>query len=240
MMASSCTNSDCSSNNFIAKCTASANPECYAISIIVTADAKPLTQWGCTDTALTTTILPAYEGASKSETSTSTSSSSLTTSSTTPSVTSPPLPSTEGSSKANNTPAIIGGVIGGLVVVGALVFGIVYLIMRDRKRKRELQAQQSQQHPDWSPGSPAPTSAVTEYHPDGFIGCNVYGEPIGALSAGSDDGGHNWKAWSRVDRDKKGAQDRVTSCGVGLGAGGQGNIYGFVEAEARTIHEAPA
>lgn len=67
------------------------------------------------------------------------------------------------------------------------------------------------------------------YAPEGFIGCNVYGEE--PRTNVTEDPPKNWSAWSRVNRDKKVPKDRITSCGD--------NMYGVAEAEGRMVHEAP-
>ncbi|KAJ4360597.1 uncharacterized protein N0V89_001163 [Didymosphaeria variabile] len=192
-----------------------------------------MSEYGCTDTATTTEIPLLYSGYSapgSGDTSTSSSSSTSSTSSPTPSET--PQQVTKGDGKPNNTPAIIGGVLGGLVIIGALVFAIVFLLLRDRRRKREAQLnQQPQQHQDWEGPPPTPGMSEVHYNPDGFIGCNVYGEEPRTTT--TEDPPKNWKAWSRVSRDKKVPQDRVTSCG-------EQGPYGAVEAEGRMVHEAPA
>lgn len=225
---------DCSSNDYIAKCSLTANPECYEFNFVYTTAGRITTmhEWGCTDTAITTEVPLTWSGYSAPGSGgTSTSSSSSTTS---PAPTVTPQQVTKGDGKPNNTPAIIGGVLGGLAIVGALVFAIVFLVLRDRRRKREAQLEQPQpqQHQDWAaPPPPMPGMSEVHYNSDGFIGCNVYGEEPRVSMA--DDTPKNWSAWNRFSRDKKVPQDRVTSCG-------EQGMYGFAEAEGRMVHEAPS
>lgn len=191
-------------------------------------------EWGCTDTATTADIPLTWSGYSAPGSGDTSTSSSLSTSQTT----SPPAPSgtpqqaTKGDGKPNNTPAIIGGVLGGLVIIGALIFAIVFLVLRDRRRKREAKlSQQPQQHQDWAAPPPTPGMSEVHYSPEGFIGCNVYGEEPRVST--TEDPPKNWKAWNPVSGDKKVTQDRVTSCG-------EQGLYGAVEAEGRMVHEAPS
>lgn len=64
---------------------------------------------------------------------------------------------------------IVGGVVGGLVVVGAVAFGIIFLIMRNKKSKQNDAAGAGQ--PFIGSGSAGP-AGVTEYKPQngGFYG----------------------------------------------------------------------
>jgi hypothetical protein len=233
LLSKSC-DSDCSKNDFIAKCSLTANPECYEFQFVYTTGARTTTmkEYGCTDTATTTEIPLTWSGYSapgSGDTSSSSSSSTSPTPSSTPSET--PQQVTKGDGKPNNTPAIIGGVLGGLAIVGALVFAIVFLVLRDRRRKSEAQLnQQPQQHQDWAAPPPTPRMSEAHYIPEGFIGCNVFGEE--PRTSTSEDPPKNWRAWNRVSRDKKVPQTRVTSCG-------EQGMYGAVEAEGRMVHEAP-
>lgn len=231
LLSRSC-DSSCSNNDFITKCTASANPECYEFQFVYTLGARTTTmkEYGCTDTATTGTIPLVPDGFTSSDASTSSSSASST-SFDTPTPSETPQQVIKGGGNPNNTPAIIGGVIGGLALVSALVFAIVFLLLRDRRRKREAKLnQQPQQHQDWAGPPPTPSMAEVQYNPDGFVGCNAYGEePRSTVT--DDDPQKNWMAWSRTNRDKKVLQDRVTSCGDGM--------YGAVETEGRMVHEAP-
>lgn len=189
-------------------------------------------EYGCTDTATTGTVPLLPSGYTTSGPSTSSSSfSSSSTAVNSPSPSEPPQQVTKGDGKPNNTPAIIGGVIGGLALLSALVFAIVFLLLRDRRRKREAQLNQApQQHQDWAGPPPTPGMAEVQYNPDGFVGCNAYGEEPRSTITGEDPP-KNWMAWGGGDKDKKGPQDRVTSCGEGM--------YGAVETEGRMVHEAP-
>ncbi|KAF1969562.1 hypothetical protein BU23DRAFT_237509 [Bimuria novae-zelandiae CBS 107.79] len=245
ILSKSC-DSDCSKDDFIAKCTASANPECYELQFVYTLGARTTTmkEYGCTDTAITTTlpVTPhGYSAPGSGDTTSSSSSSTLSMDSPTPTPT--PQQVTKGDAHPNNTPAIIGGVIGGLALLSALIFAIVFLILRDRRRKREALSLVPQQHHDWPASAPAPPPLIpgmaeVHYTPDGFVGCNVYAdEPHTAVT---DDGTFvatpntsNWKAWGRVNRDKKGPQERVTSCG-------DDGLYGPGEIQGTQIHEAPS
>lgn len=236
LLSKSC-DGDCSKNDYVTKCSASANPECYEFQFIYTLGPNPTTmkEYGCTDTA-TTAVIPltpdGYSAPGSGSTSTSLSSSTSSTSSPTPIET--PQQATKGDGSTNNTPAIIGGVIGGLALLSALIFAIVFLVLRDRRRKRELaQSQASQQHHDWAGPPLTPGMSEVHYSPDGFIGCNVYGEdPRSAVTEDSSNDTKNWKTWGRVSREKKIPQDRITSCG------GDG-MYEAVETQGRQIHEAP-
>ncbi|KAF9741563.1 hypothetical protein PMIN06_011188 [Paraphaeosphaeria minitans] len=225
----------CSSNDYIAKCSLTANPECYEFHFVYTTAGRTTTmkEWGCTDTATTGEIPLTWSGYSTPGSGdTSTSSSSLTSPTTSPTPTETPQQVTKSDGKPNNTPAIIGGVLGGLVIVGALIFAIVFLVLRDLRRKREVQlAQQPQEHQDWAAPPATPGISEVHYSPEGFIGCNVYGEEPRVST--TEDPPKNWKAWNGVGRDKKVPQGRVTSCG-------EQGIYGAVEAEGRMVHEAPS
>ena len=235
LMSASCSDSSCSKNNFIAKCTASANPECYEFDFVYTIGPRTTTmkEWGCTDTALTTEIPLVYSGySSPGSADTTTSSSSSSSSTPIPSETNTPLQVKQGAGNPNNTPAIIGGVLGGLVIVGALIFAIVYLLLRDRRRKLNAQMHQ-QQHQDYST-APSDAPGMVEHNADtgGFIGCNEYGTEVRSATP-EHRSPRDWNAWSTVDRDKKGPQDRVTSCAFD-------GPYGAIETEGRPVHEAPA
>ncbi|KAF2690151.1 hypothetical protein K458DRAFT_399527 [Lentithecium fluviatile CBS 122367] len=232
LMSASCTDEACSSNGFTAKCTGSAAPECYEWYFVYSTDkVTTLTEFGCAAEATTATIERTYSGyvdpnASTSETLVST---KTTTETTTPTLSAgtTPLTATQNTSKSNNTPAIIGGAIGGLVVVGAIITLIVFLLLRDRRHKREQKrdAAAEAQHQSWISNPSGPAPGVTEYNPDGFSPTT--------------------SPW--LDQGKPWHKGSPTDCGVNGGFVGpdgrrgrdDATLFGFVETAGTQVHEAP-
>lgn len=219
LMSASCTDKKCSSDDFTAKCTASEAPECYEFFYVYsTGNVRTLTEYGCTAKATTAIIERTYSGYIDPNASTEDSvSTSTTTETTTPTPTlgTTPLAATEGDSKSNNTPAIVGGTIGGLVVIGAIITLIIFLFLRDRKQKREAATHQS-----WVTNQSGPAPGVTEYNPSGFSSpTSPYLEQT--------------KVWTPASPD----------CGVEVGFGGRKNdgatLFGVVETAGREVCEVP-
>jgi hypothetical protein len=218
LMSASCTDKKCSSDGFIAKCTASEAPECYEhLYVYSTARVTTLTEFGCAAAATTAIIERTYSGYIDPNASTEASVSTKTTTETaspTSSLDPTRLSATQGDSKSNNTPAIIGGTIGGLVVVGAIITLIIFLILRDRKQKREAATHQS-----WVSNQSGPAPGVTEYNPNGFVPASPWMEES--------------KGWKPASPD----------CGMEGGFVGMrandATLFGVVETAGREVVEAP-
>ncbi|CAI6319898.1 unnamed protein product [Periconia digitata] len=225
LMSASCSDAKCLSNVSIKKCTATEAPECFVWNYAYsTARTTTMTEWGCAAKQGTVIVERTWSGFStptKSSSSTRSSSSS-TSSSTAPSPTT--LEQTQAPSKPNNTAAIVGGTIGGLVVVGAVASFIIWLLIRDRRLKREAG------HQSWVSGTTAANNnnnpdAITEYNPHGFT-------PVNAWEA--DDN----KPWA-------GSPTAVHVVGSPMSEyDGHGNghapIFNVAEAQGQAVHEAPA
>jgi hypothetical protein len=226
LMSASCKDKSCSDDNFTAKCTASSAPECYEHHYVYATRDITLTEYGCAAEATTATIERTYSGYIDPNSSTEPIVSTETTTKTaTPSasVGATPLSATQSAPKSNNTPAIIGGTIGGLVIVGTIITLIVFLLLRDRKAKREAAAQSN-----WTNNPSEPTPAVTEYNPDGF-------SPISPWQQKQDRG---WKPGSPDDCGVEGGFRYGQGNGRGRGDGA--TLFGVVETAGTPLHEAPS
>jgi len=106
----------------------------------------------------TTTYVP-FTPSTTATSSRDSSSSSGSAASQSQSVTSSPTATTVSKSKTN-LGAIVGGVVGGLVVIGAIIFGAIFMILRNRKNKANQVNTGAAQPP---PMGPAP--GVQEYKP---------------------------------------------------------------------------
>lgn len=234
-MSASCTDDSCSKDGFIAKCTGTAAPECYQYLFVYSTGAKPqtLTEFGCAASPTTAVIERTYSGyvdpnASSTEAPVSTKTTTAT--ATSAQTTGPtPLPATQSESKSNNTPAIIGGTIGGLIVLGVIVTLIIFLILRDRRQKREAAASAhtpapatAPTHQSWADGQSGPVVGVTEYNPNGF-------SPTSPWAA------ETMKPWKPASPD----------CGIDGGfvdtrpGRNEATLFGVVESAGRQVHEAP-
>ncbi|OCL07128.1 hypothetical protein AOQ84DRAFT_355122 [Glonium stellatum] len=184
LLAASCTDNSCSTNDYIAKCTDSAAPYCYQWRYVYST-ATVMTEFGCAASAFTisvqrtfngensaaatssqavipistayVTLAPSSTAASSAGSSSSSSGGSIASQS--QSGTSSPTPTPAEKSKTN-VGAIVGGVVGGLVVIGAIIFGAIFMILRNRKNKTNQANVGAAQPP---PMGPAP--GVQEYKP---------------------------------------------------------------------------
>ncbi|KAF2193855.1 hypothetical protein K469DRAFT_735024 [Zopfia rhizophila CBS 207.26] len=187
-MAASCTDAACSNNDYIAKCTDSDAPYCYEWRYVY-GTRTVMTEHGCAQSAFTVSVQRTYSGqtldpaSSKSElqisyvtitptakntdaTSSGNDNASPATQSAT-GTTEPEKTSTRKKSKTN-IGAIVGGAVGGLVVIGAIAFGVIFLILRSRKNKSSAANAGNGANQPMMVQGPAP--GVTEYkpQPDGF------------------------------------------------------------------------
>ncbi|KAF2812634.1 uncharacterized protein BDZ99DRAFT_497006 [Mytilinidion resinicola] len=188
-LAASCTDAACSSNNYIAKCTLTDSPYCYEWRYVYSTRTV-MTEFGCAESAFTISVQRTFSGDLNSAAATSSeavipistkvitvvpSSSSVSSSSipTSPSVTGTAataiatssnisLPTTKKKSKSH-VGAIVGGVIGGLVVIGAIIFGIVFALLKKKKAKNAAAAA-----PPPNTQGPAPGVAEFKPQPGGF------------------------------------------------------------------------
>lgn len=179
-----------------------------------------MTEYGCAAEATTATVERTYSGYIDPEASTEVSTKTTTKTATpSPTVDSTPLPATQNSSKSNSTPAIIGGAIGGLVVVGAIITLIIFLILRDRKQKREAATHQS-----WVSNPTGPAPGVTEYNPNGFSPTSPWQEQD-----------RGWKPGSPDDCGVDGGFRQIN----GRGRRNEATLFGVVETAGIPVHEAP-
>lgn len=185
-MSASCTG-DCSTNDYIAKCTLSDQPYCYEWRYVYSSRTV-MTEHGCAASAFTisvdrtftdgsssisdvpseapvsektvqvTVTAPGGASASNSGGASVTNPQSQTASPTETTSTVEPEPK-----KKTNIGAIVGGVVGGLVVLGALAFGIIFLILRKRKSKQNAANSNAAVGANQPMMGPAP--GVTEYKP---------------------------------------------------------------------------
>ncbi|KAF2116238.1 hypothetical protein BDV96DRAFT_46397 [Lophiotrema nucula] len=153
LMSASCTG-DCSTNDYIAKCTDSDQPYCYEWRYVYSTRTV-MTEHGCaasaftvsvertfddegTTSSLASEVQISYVTVTPSAASTTSDASSTAVSGTAVSQTAGPTETTttsEPPKKKTNVGAIVGGVVGGLVVIGAIAFGIIFLILRKRNRR---------------------------------------------------------------------------------------------------------
>lgn len=233
-MSASCTNSVCSDNGYIAKCTGTEAPNCYEwLYVYSTERTTTLTEYGCAAEAATMVIERTWSGmvttaarselqASGTEGSGPTKTTASSTTTDVPATTSPTaMQDTEHKSKSNNTGAIVGGAIGGLIVLGAIAWGIVYLILRNRRLEREAA---TVAHQSWISGQSGPAPGVTEFNPNGFMS--------GMSAAAYDEQQH--KAWSPHKVHHSPNNSMSPEC-AGQGA----TLFGVVETAGTPVHEAP-
>ncbi|KAF2642837.1 hypothetical protein P280DRAFT_468146 [Massarina eburnea CBS 473.64] len=222
LMSASCTNSICSSNLKIAKCTETAAPECYQWNFVYSsAKTTTFTEWGCAAKPGTAMVERTWSGMSTPTTSSSSTRTSSTTSSSSEAASVTVLPATQDMSKPNNTAAIVGGTIGGLVVVGAVASFIIYLFLHDRRLKREASGTH-QSRPAGDDNNPG----VKEYDHIGFAPVNAW----------HDDN----KGWAGSPTETLVNKSPVISdCGPG-GYDNGATLFGIVEAHGQQVHEAPA
>jgi hypothetical protein len=179
--------------------TNSAEPFCYQWRYVY--DSTVMTEFGCASEAFTISVLRTVNGDTSSLPSetpvtdeiTSTPSSSSTSTSSTSSSTSTGTSAPQSSGKkSTNVGAIVGGVVGGLVVLGAIAFGIVFLVLRNKKQKQNAANAASGATQPFM--SPAP--GVTEYKPQpgGYNPQQPYPGP-GGEAAGYYSGQDQSKAW---------------------------------------------
>ncbi|KAF2798474.1 hypothetical protein K505DRAFT_371688 [Melanomma pulvis-pyrius CBS 109.77] len=190
LMSASCTDAACSTNSYIAKCTNSDAPSCYEWRYVYSTRTV-MTEHGCASSGWTISVQRTFsdgttssslpsEAAVSSDSSSSEASSATDASSTTDATTTSDSaanvqsatasPSTSGgsaaptTSKKSNVGPIVGGVVGGLAVLGALAFAVVFLILRNRKAKQNAaNAATGVSQPMMGGQGPAP--GVTEYKP---------------------------------------------------------------------------
>ncbi|KAF2733457.1 hypothetical protein EJ04DRAFT_272775 [Polyplosphaeria fusca] len=183
-LAASCTG-DCSTNDFIAKCTDSSEPYCYEWRYVYSSQTV-MTEHGCAASAFTISVLRTYSDGDTSfsdipsEVPVSEKTVQVTVTAGESSTTTDPTDTADIQSqtasptattttvetepkKKTNIGAIVGGVVGGLVVLGALAFGIVFLILRKKKDKQNAANANVGAHQPMVGGGPAP--GVTEYKP---------------------------------------------------------------------------
>ncbi|KAH7068644.1 hypothetical protein FB567DRAFT_247386 [Paraphoma chrysanthemicola] len=158
-----CTDSTCSSNNQVLKCTAQASPECYRY--VIQYAKTVMTQHGCAANAFTASALRSWGVQSSVPNEPYRTVTVAVTPSTSPTPTlTPPQPS----SKKPNLGAIIGGTIGGctfLTLLGLMLF----ILHRRRNASSTLQHQKpppAQFH--------APLQGVTEFNPHGYPTATTY------------------------------------------------------------------
>ncbi|KAF2271608.1 uncharacterized protein EI97DRAFT_462658 [Westerdykella ornata] len=202
----SCTGA-CLSDDMIAKCTKSSAAFCYEWRYVYASTV--MTEHGCASTSWTIsawrthsnqasrdisdapnavtdptgdsssvqrlTGLPTISRSSPTTSSAPTSSSSTTSTSTS-------TPSDTGSK--TNVGAIAGGVVGGVVVLAALAFGLVFLVMRNRKKSAASTSTPAAGTPG-APGFAGPAPGVAEYKPQpgGPAGPSPYGSPLPGYAA---------------------------------------------------------
>lgn len=206
LMAVSCTGNSCSNDDYIAKCTELAAPYCYQWRYVYSTTV--MTEFGCAASAFTISVQRTYDGENSdaatssqavipistayvtltpSTTATSSgdsSSSGGSAASQSQSGTSSPTVAAVSKSKTN-IGAIVGGVVGGLVVIGAIIFGAIFMILRNRKNKtnqvntgaaqppamgpapgvQEYKPQPPQQFPPQQPYGQQPQAAAGFYQP---------------------------------------------------------------------------
>lgn len=232
-MSASC-DDKCSSNSYIAKCTGTEAPECYVWQYIYATPKKTtLTEYGCAASATTAIVQRTYDGYGGSstqksdvqQTQTATGGSAPTSASGSASPTPTSLPATQPSSKSNMG-AIIGGAVGGVVGVSAIAFGIIFLIVRDRRHKREAAAHQS-----WLSTQNGPIPGVTEYKPHSYdpTGYDQNGFIVGAGSPWQEREAKGWPGQTSPE---------VTDCGPV--PGGSATLFGVVETAGTPVHQLPA
>jgi len=191
-LAASCTDVACSSNNYIAKCTDSDMPYCYQWRYVYSTRTV-MTEYGCADSAFTVSVqrtfsdygsaidtftssdpvipistqVVTFTPSSSSETPSSTIDQSATATGTIASIATGgnhSLPTTKKKSKTSVGP-IVGGVVGGLVVIGAIIFGVIFALLR--KKKNQKAAAATATTPNMAQG-PAPGVAEFKPQPGGF------------------------------------------------------------------------
>ncbi|OCK80369.1 hypothetical protein K432DRAFT_393088 [Lepidopterella palustris CBS 459.81] len=196
LMAVSCTDSVCSSNAYIAKCTDIDSPFCYQWRYVYSTRTV-MTEFGCAASAFTVSVQRTFNGESIPPAATtntgigaassiafpssgptilagsaSSSASSSSSSSNGASVASQSQISTASSSaipvskSKTNVGAIVGGVIGGLIVIGAIIFGAIFLILRNKKNNAA--AQPAAGGAPQQPMGPAPGVAEYKPQPQGY------------------------------------------------------------------------
>lgn len=162
-MSSLCTDDTCSSNNAIAKCTASTAAECYKYLLVY--DTTTMTQHGCTATGTTLTIPRSYGASTSVKVVTVTETPSP---ATTPTASSSPGTGS-GAEKKQSLGPIVGGTIGACTII-SIVALTAFLIHRRRVKARSSNApppppvsQFSHNTPQFDPrGFPANTTGWTE------------------------------------------------------------------------------
>ncbi|KAJ4993799.1 hypothetical protein SVAN01_00853 [Stagonosporopsis vannaccii] len=154
-MSSLCTDAACSSNNAVAKCTASGALECY--KWLFKYESMTMTQHGCTAEGFTSTALRSYGVSSSSSTMTKVSESPMT-SPTSSSPSSPEDVSSTGGGKKQSLAPIIGGTIGGCVIV-SLVLLCAFLVHRRRSKSKTALP---------PPSSSFSPHSAPEFNPNGF------------------------------------------------------------------------
>ncbi|KAF3040548.1 hypothetical protein E8E12_009126 [Didymella heteroderae] len=159
-MSASCTDSVCSSNDAIAKCTASTAQECYRY--LFDYGTTTMMQNGCTSSAFTSTIPRTYGPTSTPViviTQTVTESASVSHDAVTTGTSSA---GSEGGEKKQSLGPIVGGTIGGCTIV-SLVALTAFLIHR---RRLKLKEQHNAAHPP--PVSQYQHHSSPEFDPNGF------------------------------------------------------------------------
>jgi hypothetical protein len=190
-MSASCTG-DCSTNDYIAKCTDAEMPSCYQWRYVYSTRTV-MTEFGCASSGFTVSVERTFddEGTTSSlasevqisyvtvTPSASTTRASSTFSGTAASQTADPTEtnttSKPAAKKKTNIGAIVGGVVGGLVVLGAIAFGIIFLLLRKRKQNQNNAAGGVTQPMMGGPGGPTGPAGVTEYKPQ--PGVTAYPSP---------------------------------------------------------------
>ncbi|KAF2003709.1 hypothetical protein P154DRAFT_519929 [Amniculicola lignicola CBS 123094] len=182
-LAASCTDSACSTNSYITRCTDESQPYCYQW-LYVYSTKTTMTEHGCAASAFTVTVQRLFtDGASGSSVSSlpsdipvsysyitvtapNTPTTAQTSNNAQSAATTATSTSTNNESPSKKTPigAIVGGVVGGVAVLGAIIGAIVFFLMRNRKEK-QIAANAASGVSQPMMGGPAP--GVTEYKPQG-------------------------------------------------------------------------
>jgi hypothetical protein len=160
-MSASCTSSQCSSDNAIAKCTASTAQECYKYLFVY--DTTTMSQQGCTASGFTMTVPRSYGPTSTHiETVTVTASQEAINSPTAGSNSTASGSAAAAGEKKQSLGPIVGGTIGGCTII-SLVALTAFLIHR---RRLKLKEQHNAAHPP--PTSQYHHHNSPEFDPSGF------------------------------------------------------------------------
>ncbi|KAF1952487.1 hypothetical protein CC80DRAFT_538174 [Byssothecium circinans] len=224
LMTASCSDAKCSSDPLTLKCSGTAAPECYRWDFAYsTAKTTTFKEWGCAAKGGTAVAERTWSGMSTpSKTSSTTTRTTSSTSASSTAAQATTLPATQSPGKPNNTAAIVGGTIGGLVVVGAVASFIIYLLLRDRRLKREASNNNLPTHQSQQTGFG--NTGMTEYSPHGFTPVNAW-----------QDDNKGWPGSPTTTVLNK--SPVISDCGPG--GDGQATMFGVVEAHGTQVHEAP-